>query len=82
MQILKETGINWRDRSFISKLYKDKSVKVRLDLREARRIKTGRGVKTSILYVTSSLSLVQRIGRQLFRAVKYVDDFCYWLKKT
>jgi len=28
MQILKRTGINWRERSLISKLYMDKRVKV------------------------------------------------------
>ena len=31
MQILKETGIDWRQRKLISKLYMDQSVKQRLN---------------------------------------------------
>jgi hypothetical protein len=31
MQVLKETGINWRERRLISKLCRDESVKVWLD---------------------------------------------------
>jgi hypothetical protein len=31
MQILKATGIDWRERRLISKLYMDQKVKVRLD---------------------------------------------------
>jgi hypothetical protein len=31
MEILKKTGIDWRERRLISKLYMDQSVKVRLD---------------------------------------------------
>jgi hypothetical protein len=31
MEILKKSGIDWRERRLISKLYIDQSVKVRLD---------------------------------------------------
>jgi len=31
MQILKRTGIDWRERRLISKLYMDQRIKVRLD---------------------------------------------------
>jgi hypothetical protein len=36
MQILKGTGINWRDERLISKLYTDQGVKLRLDEAETR----------------------------------------------
>ena len=36
MQILKRTGIDWRERRLISKLYMDQRVKVRLDRGETR----------------------------------------------
>jgi hypothetical protein len=39
MQILKETGINWREKKLISKLYMDQSVTVRLDQVETRSMK-------------------------------------------
>jgi hypothetical protein len=44
MQILMETGIDWRDRRFISRLYVDQSEKVRLDQGETSSVKTERGV--------------------------------------
>jgi hypothetical protein len=44
MQILKGTGINWRERRLISKLYMDLSVKLKLDQGETRCMKNGRGV--------------------------------------
>jgi hypothetical protein len=43
MQILKGTGIDWRERRLNSKLYREQSVKVRLDQGETRGVKTGRG---------------------------------------
>ena len=45
MQILKRTGIDWRERRLISKLYVDQRVKVRLDIGETRSTKIGRGVR-------------------------------------
>jgi hypothetical protein len=44
MHILKGTGINWRERRLISKLYMDQKVKVRLDRGETRSVQIGRGV--------------------------------------
>jgi retron-type reverse transcriptase len=44
MQILKETGIDWRERRLISNLYMAQSVKVRLNREETRSVKIGRGV--------------------------------------
>ena len=45
MQILKITGIDWRDRRLISKLYIDQRVKVRLNQGETRCVQIGRGVR-------------------------------------
>jgi hypothetical protein len=45
LQILKETGIDWRERRLISNLYMAQSVKVRLNRGETRTVKTGRGVR-------------------------------------
>jgi len=45
MQILKKTGIDWRERRLISNLYMAQSVKVRLNRRETRSVKIGRGVR-------------------------------------
>jgi hypothetical protein len=42
MQILKENGIDWRERRLISKLYMEQCVKVRLDQGETRSVKIGR----------------------------------------
>jgi retron-type reverse transcriptase len=39
MQIRKETGIDWRERSLINNLYMAQSVKVRLNRGETRRVK-------------------------------------------
>jgi len=45
IQILKRTGIDWRGRRLISKLYMDHKVKVRLDRGKTRSVQIGRGVK-------------------------------------
>jgi len=45
MQILKNTGIDCRERRLISKLYTDQSVKVRLDQWESISVKIERGVR-------------------------------------
>jgi len=45
MQILKRTGIDWRERRLISKLYMDQRVKVRLDRGETRIVQIGRRVR-------------------------------------
>jgi len=45
MQILKRTGIDWRERRLISKMYMDQRVKVRLDRGDTRFVQIGRGVR-------------------------------------
>ena len=45
MQIVKETGIDWRGRRLTSKLYVDQSVNVRLDQVDLMSVKTGKGVR-------------------------------------
>ena len=45
MQILKRTGIDWRKRRLISKLYMDQRVKMWLDRGETRSVQFGRGVR-------------------------------------
>jgi hypothetical protein len=45
MQILKEIGIDWRERRLISNLYRAQSVKVRLNRGETRSVKIERGVR-------------------------------------
>jgi len=44
IQILKRTGIDWRERRLISKLYTEHKVQVRLDQGETRSVKIGREV--------------------------------------
>jgi len=53
MQILKEIGIDWRERSLISILNMEESAEVRLDQVETRNMKTGGGVRQG-----SCLSLI------------------------
>jgi hypothetical protein len=57
MQILQNNGINWHERKLISKLYTDQSVTVWLDQGEARRVQTGTGYKTRMLFVTYCIEL-------------------------
>jgi hypothetical protein len=45
MQILKENGIDWREKRFINNLYMAQCVKVRLNRGETRSVKNGRGVR-------------------------------------
>ena len=45
VKILKISGIDWRERRLISKLYMDQRVKVRLDRGETRSVQIGRGVR-------------------------------------
>jgi hypothetical protein len=63
MQILKESGIDWRERRLIRNLYMAQSVKVRLNREETRNMKTGRGVRQGCC-VTNSVQLIQRIPYQ------------------
>jgi len=64
MQILKKTGIDWRESRLISNLYMAQGVKVRLNRRETRSVKTGRGVRqgcclSPILFDLYSLCLTE-----------------------
>jgi len=88
MQILKRTGIDWRERRLISKLYMDQRVKVRLDRGEKRSVQIGRGVRqgyclSPVLFSLYSECLTKEvvdglgdfnIGGQIIQSVKYADD--------
>jgi len=97
MQILKETGIDWRERRLISNLYVAQSVKVRLNRGETRRVKTGRGVRqgcclSPILFNLYSEYLTNEaleglgdfkilVSGQIIHTVKYTDDLVLLAKK-
>ena len=88
MQILKRTGIDWRERRLISKLYMDQRVKVRLDQGETRSVQIGIGVRQGccllpILFNLYSECLTKEaldgfggfnIGGQIIQTVKYSDE--------
>jgi len=95
MQILKENGIDWRERRLISNLYMAQSVKVRLNRGETRRVKTGRGVRqgcclSPILFNLYSEYLTKealeglgdfKISGQIIHTVKYADDLVLLAKE-
>jgi len=95
MQILKGTGIDWRERRLISNLYKAQSVKVRMNREETRSVKIGRGVRqgsclSPILFNLYSECLTKealegfgdfKIGRQIIHTVKYADDLVLLAKE-
>jgi len=95
MQILKGTGIDWRERRLISNLYTAQSVKVRLNQGETRSMKTGRGVRqgwclSPILFNLYSECLTEeglegfgdfQIGRHIIHAVKYADGLLLLAKE-
>ena len=88
MQVLKRTGVDWRERRLISKLYMDQRVKIRLDRGEARSVQIGRGVRqgcclSPILFNLYSECLTKEaldglgvfnIGGQIIQTVKYAVD--------
>jgi len=88
MQILKETGIDWRERRLINNLYMAQSVKVRLNRGKTRSVKTGRGVRqgcclSPILFNLYSKSITKealegfgdfKIGGQIIHTLKYADE--------
>jgi retron-type reverse transcriptase len=88
MQILKETGIEWRQKRLIRNLYMAQNVKVRLNRGETGSVKIGRGVRqgcclSPILFNLYSEYLTKetleglgdfKIGGQIIHAVKYADD--------
>jgi hypothetical protein len=87
VQILKTTGIDWRERRLISKLYMDQKVKVRLGRGETRSVQIGRGVQqgcclSPILFNLYSKCLTKealdglgdfKLGGQIIQTVKYAD---------
>jgi hypothetical protein len=94
MQILKETGIDWRERRMIRNLYMAQSVKVRLNRGETRSVKTGRGVRqgcclSPILFNLCSECLIKetlegfgefKIGAQIIPTV-YADGLVLLAKE-
>jgi len=95
MQILKRTGIDWRERRLTSKLYMDQRVGVRLDQGETRSVQSGRGATqgcclSPILFNLYSKCLTKEaldglgdfnIGEQIIQTVKYVDDLVLMAKE-
>jgi len=95
MQILKGTGIDWRERRLISKLCMDQRVKVRLDRGEKRSVQIGRGVRqgcclSPILFNLYSECLTKEavdglgdfiIRGQIIQTVKCADDLVLMAKE-
>jgi len=95
LQILKGTGIDWRERRLISNLYMVQSVRVRLNRRETRSVKIGRGVGqgcclSPVLFNLYSECLTKetlegfgdfKIGGQIIHTVKYADDLVLLAKE-
>jgi hypothetical protein len=94
IEILKKTGIDWREIRLISKLYMAQSVKVWLDQGVTKSVKIGRGVRhgcclSPLLFNLYSEYVTQealegledfKVG-QIISTVRYADDLCYWLRK-
>jgi hypothetical protein len=88
MQILKVTGIDWRERRLISNLYMVQSVKVRLNQGETRIVSIGRKVRQGCCLSPSLFNLYGecltkealkgfgdfKIGGQIIHTVKYADE--------
>jgi len=95
MQILNRTGIDWRERRLISKLYMEQKVEVRLDRGETRSVQIGRGVQqgcclSPILFNLYSECLTKEaldglrdfnIGGQIIQTVKYADKLVLMAKE-
>jgi len=95
MQILKATGIDWRERRLISNLYMVQSVKVRPNRGETRSVKTRRGVRqgcclSPILFNLYGECLTKKalegfgdfkICGQIIHTVKYADDLVLLAKE-
>jgi hypothetical protein len=87
MQILKEIGVDWRERRLIKKLYMDQSVKVGLDQGDRRSTKNVRGVVQrclspilfSLLSECLATEALEGFGgykerRQVIRTAEYAND--------
>ena len=95
MQIVKGTGIDWRERRFISNLYMAQDVKVRLNREETRSLKTGRGVRQGCCLSTILFNLYSechtkealegfgdfKIGGKIIHIVKYADELVLLAKE-
>jgi hypothetical protein len=85
MEILKKTGIDWRERRLISTLYMGQSVKVRLHQGVTKSVKIGRGVRqgcclSPLLFNLYSIqqeedSLHQQIR---LRAKEEISEVLHW----
>jgi hypothetical protein len=96
MQILKETGIDWRVRILIIELDTYRIVKVRLHQGKTRSMKSGREVRqgcslSPILFNLYSEHINNevregfadfKIGGQVLRTVKYADDLVLLAKEV
>ena len=95
IQILKGTGIDWRERRLISNLYMPQSVKIRLNQGETIRVKIVGGVRqgyclSPILFNLYSECLTKeslegfgdfKIGGQVIHTVKYAADLVLQAKE-
>ena len=95
MQILKISGIDWRETKLISTLYMDQRVKLRLDRGKVRSVQTGRGVRQGccllpVLFNLYSECLTKEAlngpgdfnnGGQIIQTVKYADDLVLMAKE-
>ena len=95
MEILKGTGNDWREIKLISNLYMAQSVKVRLNRRDKRIVKIGRGVRqgcylSPILFNLYNECLTKealdgfgdfKIGGQISHTVKYADELVLLAKE-
>jgi len=95
MQIIKGTGIDWRERRLISNLYMAQSVTVRLNRGKTRSVKSGRGVRhwcclSPVLFNLYSECLIKevlegfgdfKIYGKIIRTVKYADDLVLLAKE-
>ena len=94
MRILKETGIDWRERRLVSKMCMDQSVKLKLDQGETRSVKIGRGVRQRLCLSPIPINLHSeyltkeslegfgdfKVG-QVICTVKYADDLVLLAKE-
>ena len=71
MQILKRIGTDWREIRFISKLYMEQKVKVRLDRGETRSVEIGRGVRQdAVCHRFCSTCAVSVLPRELWMGLE------------
>jgi hypothetical protein len=71
MEILKKTGIDWRKRKLISKLYVDQSVKVRLDQEVTSIVKIEEELdKDAVCHHFYSTYIVNTLPRKLLKVLE------------